>query len=175
MRAAAEAVDLCENRAMTDPRQSGRRIGWHLHPWRLDTYRYWTGQRWLRDGEAAPEARPVVKRKQLLPWGSAILLPVLTLAVLGGIIGAVKIGTAIGPTANCTMAMEQAERQASDADYNADFYVERSLDMCRDADDWNKAFAKHPSLLGMTRATGDQDLEIACGVFPDTAVCESRR
>lgn len=110
------------------------------------------------------------------PARSAILLPILTLAVLGGIIGALKVSIAVGSTPNCSLAVEQAEaRAAADPASNVDFYVGRMLNMCRHADHWTKTFAKHPDVLGMTRATGDEDLEIACSVFPDTTVREGRR
>jgi hypothetical protein len=70
--------------------------------------------------------------------------------------------------------MVAGEQAAADRDFDADFAVEWTLNTCRDANDWAKMFAKHPGVLGMTRATGDEDLAIACSAFPDTRVCEGR-
>ncbi|MBT1669176.1 hypothetical protein KK092_07265 [Curtobacterium flaccumfaciens pv. flaccumfaciens] len=77
-----------------------RKVGWHEHGWKRNTYRYWTGKTWLNPGDAGydtvSDPKPVRKTPQALAtgwWFVLIAVPVLALIIVMVTVGVNAPGT----------------------------------------------------------------------------------
>lgn len=72
----------------------------------------------------------------------------------------------------CLDASKQASNEVnSDA---AEPLIRRTLEACQSTNEWLSALAKYPGVMGMVEGyiPSVTDIEVACGVHPDTAVCK---
>lgn len=71
--------------------------------------------------------------------------------------------------------LDASKRASNEVDSEAaETLIRRTLEACHDTNEWLSALAKYPGVMGMVEGyiPSVTDIEVACGVHPDTAVCE---
>jgi len=70
--------------------------------------------------------------------------------------------------------LDASKRAANEVDSEAaETLIRRTLEACQGTNEWLSAVAKYPGVMGMVEGyiPSVTDIEVACGVHPDTAVC----